>query len=314
MTFTEEGLVLGAGTVLAKAIVDPWGRPALAVDGAEERILALLSIAYGKGVDPAILDHIRRASEQWSRGELHLALIHLAYTGLSELTDEQECSFRLFMAARALADGVALRDLLTACGLDTVPLDLLKARFNPNQPRVPKGNPGGGQWSSNGSGARRRDESTRSLLLPAEYTHVREMPHYAKMVIPRDGVPVLDPDSPTKFLMAPARADFREVYAAGRAIAHLPFSEQYARARAAIAQEGTYDFQREVQGQKFYDPYVHAANYAVGVYMAGAGYSLETTLAFAKLYALRHSSNYDAQDQLGWIERGWTDAVRGRWR
>jgi hypothetical protein len=35
--------------------------------------------------------------------------------------------------------------------------------------------------------------------------------------------------------------------------------------------------------------------------MAGAGYSLESTRVFAKLYALRHSNNYDAQDQLGWI-------------
>src|SRR5262249_29861167 len=110
------------------------------------------------------------------------------------------------------------------------------------------------------------------------------------------------------------RADFREVYAAGRATAHLPLSEQYSRARAAIAQEGAYDFQRDAPRQEFYYPYVHAANYAVGVYMAGAGYSLETTKVFAKLYALRHSSNYDARDQLGWIERGWTDAVRGRWR
>ena len=133
------------------------------------------------------------------------------------------------------------------------------------------------------------------------------------MVIPRDGVPVVDEDSPTKFLMAPPRADFRRVYADGHTIASLPLSEQY-RARAAIAQGGTYDFQRDVPRQEFHDPYVHSANYAVGVYMAGAGHSLETTLAFAKLYGLGHSSNYNAQDQLGWIERGWTDAVRGRWR
>ena len=113
--------------------------------------------------------------------------------------------------------------------------------------------------------------------------------------------------------MAPPRADFREVYTAGRAIRSLPLSEQYRRVRAAIAQEGTYDFQRDAPHEKFYDHYVPAANYAVGVYMAGAGYSLEDTCAFAKLYALRHS-NYDAQDQLSWMERGWTDAVRGRWR
>ena len=115
-------------------------------------------------------------------------------------------------------------------------------------------------------------------------------------------------------LMAPPRADFREIYAAGQSIASLPLLEQYNRARAAIAQEGTYDFQRDAPNQKFLDPYIHAANYAAGVYMAGAGYSLETTRSLAKIYALRNSSNYDAQDQLGWIKRGWTDATAGRWR
>jgi hypothetical protein len=362
MTLTEEGLVLGAGTVLAKAGADRWSRPTLAVDGAEERILTLLAVAYGKPIDPAILGHIRRASEQLSRGEPCLALIHLAYTGLSKLADEQECSFRLFLAERALADGVAPSDLLKACGIDSAALDLLRAGYDPNQPRVLGGNPSGGQWTEagppagrrtaprripwagpapehpklpahprsnasatghlrapahappGGSPASDRKEPRRPLSIPVDYTPVHELPSDAKVVIPRDGLPILDPDSPTKFLMAPPRADFREVYAAGRVIARLPVFEQYSRAREAIAQEGIYDFQRDVPRQKFYDHYVPAANYAVGVYMAGASYSLETTLAFAKLYALRHSRNYDSRDQLGWIERGWTDAVRGRWR
>jgi hypothetical protein len=135
----------------------------------------------------------------------------------------------------------------------------------------------------------------------------------AKIVIPADGVPISDKDSPTNFLMAPPDADFRQVYAAGQAIASLPLSEQYSRVRSAIAQEGTYDFQRDVPNQKFYDAYVPAANYAVGVYMAGAGYSLNTTRLLAKLYALRHSSNYSTGDQLDWIKRCWTDGKSGRW-
>jgi len=106
MTFTKEGLVLGAGTVLAKAGADRWSRPTLVIDGAGERILTLLAVAYGKPIDPAVLGHVRRASEQLSRGEPCLALIHLAYTGLSKLADEQECSFRLFLAGRALVDGL----------------------------------------------------------------------------------------------------------------------------------------------------------------------------------------------------------------
>ena len=63
MVITGAGLVLGLGTVLARASVDRWGRPALAIDDDEERILTLLAVAYGKALDPTVLDHIRRASE-----------------------------------------------------------------------------------------------------------------------------------------------------------------------------------------------------------------------------------------------------------
>jgi hypothetical protein len=96
--------------------------------------------------------------------------------------------------------------------------------------------------------------------------------------------------------------------------APLPLPEQYSIGRAAIGQGGTYDFQRDVPQQKFYFAYIHAANYAVGVYMAGAGYSLTATRVFAKLYALRNSSNFDSQDQLGWIKRGWQDGNSGVWK
>jgi len=64
MTFTEEGLVIAAGTFLAKARGDSYGRPAVAIDNSEERILALLAVAYGKAVDLSVLGHIRRASEE----------------------------------------------------------------------------------------------------------------------------------------------------------------------------------------------------------------------------------------------------------
>ncbi len=148
MTLTDEGLVLGAGTVLAKAGFDQWGRFELALNGAEQRILALLAVAYGRPVSPSVLDNIRRASQQWSRGETCLALIHLAYIGLPKLPDQKEASFRLSLAEGALADGVTPGDLLKACCIDNVGLDLLKGGYDPSQPRAPKGTPAGGQWTT----------------------------------------------------------------------------------------------------------------------------------------------------------------------
>jgi hypothetical protein len=269
-------------------------------------------MTYRKPVGPRGLGNIRRASAIWGRGETVLAEIHLARSGLPRLPDE-DAPFRLFAAERILTAGITPRDLLKACGLDSSPLDLVKAGYDPDEPRVPAGDPDGGQWTTGGAEPK-TPAAPREQLEPVNFTPVHRLPNDAVVVTPPDGKPVADPDSPTKKLMAPPHADFRQVYAAGRSIAGLSYSEQYRRARAAIAQGGTFDFQRDVSQQKFYHPYVHAANYAVGVYMAGAGYSLPVTLALAKLYAFGNSSNYDVQDREDWIRRGWNDANSGRWR
>lgn len=60
----DEGLSLGAGTRLAPMIEDSNGTPCLALDGADERLLALLSIAYGKSISGRALKFIKRASTQ----------------------------------------------------------------------------------------------------------------------------------------------------------------------------------------------------------------------------------------------------------
>lgn len=60
----EAGLVLGAGTVLARRITDRHGRSTFAIDGNEGRILALLAVAYGRAVEPEIIFHLRRASAE----------------------------------------------------------------------------------------------------------------------------------------------------------------------------------------------------------------------------------------------------------
>jgi hypothetical protein len=141
------GLVLGAGTILAKCGADDGGSPSLALAGNEQRVLALLTIAYGRTVNASVIDHIRRAAQAYMRGETNLALIHLAYTGLSTLDDQKTASYRLFLANELLKAGMSPRDLLSGCGLDPAPLNLLKAGFNPDEPRVPAGNPDGGQWT-----------------------------------------------------------------------------------------------------------------------------------------------------------------------
>ena len=50
-----------------------------------------------------------------------------------------------------------------------------------------------------------------------------------------------------------------------------------------------------------------ASNYAVGVYMAGAGYSYFETLAVGTGYSLRHSSNWESgfAYHIKWWTKGW---------
>lgn len=316
MTFTAEGLVLG-GTILAPANSDPE-----AAFAAEPRILALLAVAYGKSVRPEVLGNIRRALRYRRQGDSALAAIEIALSGLSPLSDEKQAAARLSLGEQLLAAGLGPRELIKLCGLDPDAFDVLKAGYNPDQPRVPAGNPEGGQWTADGlgspvgSGEAPAGEVSRvdPNIEFVAYTPVHGLPNDGVVVRTPDGRAIADPDSTTKKLMAPPHANFKAVYAAGHTMASLPLPEQYSEARAAIAQGGRYDFQRDPTTGKFYHDYIHAANYAAGVYMAGAGYSLSVTLLLAKLYALRNSNNYDAQDQLGWIKRGWSDGTAGIWK
>jgi 3D (Asp-Asp-Asp) domain-containing protein len=148
MTPTEEGLLLGAGTKIAAVQIRHGGWPVLAIGGDEERILALLAVAYGQPIEPSVLGNLRRASRELARGETVLAQIHIARSRLPPLPDDENAPFRLFLADKLLADGFRPRDLLQACGIDTAPLDLLKAGYDPDEPRVLAGNPDGGEWTT----------------------------------------------------------------------------------------------------------------------------------------------------------------------
>ena len=85
MALREDGLVLGAGTVLVKRAPGGGGCTRLALDGAEERLLALLAVAYARAVAPNIIGNIRRAARDWADGDDCMALIHLARGGLPQI-------------------------------------------------------------------------------------------------------------------------------------------------------------------------------------------------------------------------------------
>ncbi len=147
LNITGDGLLLGAGTCLAAMMKDRFGVLNLDLDGREEHILALLSLAYQKPVSGAVLKCIKRASMQWAKGEQALAHLELAYAGLPKFQSADE-AYQLFCAAHLIEDGVSPHWLMRSVGLDTSELDLLKYAYDPGQLRVPAGNGNeSGRWT-----------------------------------------------------------------------------------------------------------------------------------------------------------------------
>src|SRR6516225_4152104 len=131
-----------------------------------------------------------------------------------------------------VAGGMAPGELMEVCGLDPAGLDLVKSGYNPDQPRVPAGNPDGGQWTSTQTSASEVDRIDFAVG-SVKFEVVPGFPSDAVAVTTPDGKTIPDKASKTKKPMAPPHANFREVYAAGRAIASLSLPEQYGFGRGA---------------------------------------------------------------------------------
>ena len=324
VTFVNDWLVVGDGTLLARIAEASSGETELVFEGGEARVLALLALAYLRPTPARTLDHMRRGARDWARGEKCLAYVHLALGGLARLDEPEEAAFRLFMADGLLRAGAPARDLVKALDLGTGPIDLLE-KYSPDQARVPQGNGReSGQWTSGDSaqstagGVSVTPITWRSRSSsPAKSGHYipdHRKPKDAVSVTRNDGAVVQDPSSSTGTLLAPSRGDYSDIYAEGESIRLLPLLTQEIIIGESLAHGGTYDFQRDKATMAFIPVYTNASNYAVGVYMAGAGFPESATIAIAEIYAWRHSSNYGARNQIEWIKRGWNDAHAGHWK
>lgn len=154
---TPAGLMLAGEMIAAR---DAQG--AFDVAGREEEIHALLSAAYERPVPAQAMGYIVRAAhwlehadEAPQPGEaftpLAKGLTLLALTGLNDVADAQAAQRALADARDALRKGMSPRALLEKLGLVPDDVELLDKRYNPHQPRVPRGNPDGGQWTDLGA-------------------------------------------------------------------------------------------------------------------------------------------------------------------
>src|SRR5579859_5758747 len=100
MRFSNEGLVLGAGTLLAKG--GHSGRD-LSIDTRDRRLQALLAAAHKRRPAVASLAHLRRAAERWREGHDGLAAMHLALSQVDRLMRPEADARCLFLADQLLS-------------------------------------------------------------------------------------------------------------------------------------------------------------------------------------------------------------------
>lgn len=132
---TEQGLVYAGGSVLIRMRKSADGRPELAVGVDRARMLAMLSIAFGRSAAALeVIPHVETAAEHWRRGEKALANLRLVFAGLTGPSDPA-AGHRVALAARLLDQGWPPAALLEELGL----ADGLAgfAKYNPNH--VPAG-------------------------------------------------------------------------------------------------------------------------------------------------------------------------------
>jgi hypothetical protein len=251
-------------------------------------------------------------AKHWQGGDNCLAAIHLAQMGLPDIGED--AAYRLSLAAELIEAGITPRELARELGLNPVQFDVSK--YDENQPRVPAGSGReSGQWTSSGDAAGPALTEGRSASANADdINHMNDLPKDAVVVTRPDGTTIDDPSSPTKKLMAPQRANFQEVYAAGKQLAANHFWLDVVPAYEALHHFGTYDFQRDKATNTHFKDYVNAANYAVGVYMAGVGYGKWESVKIAQTYGFLFSSKKYDDNARDWTEKGWNDAHQGDWR
>ena len=144
--FRADGLVLGAGTLLAK-IAD--GETPRAHKRDVDRLSALLSVAYARPITGSALAHVEAAIVRRREGDESLAGLHLALSRLGRMADPVESARRLFMAEALMRGGLRPESVLAAAGLGVNEASRT-LKYAPGQPHVPAGNGrASGEFASN---------------------------------------------------------------------------------------------------------------------------------------------------------------------
>lgn len=147
--WSAEGVRLGLGTLLAKQIA-----------GDEARVLGLLSFVFERSFPVSVLNDLKRIESKRRTGAV--SKFEAPVTAPIPPLLNMDSARRLHFAVGLMDSGFLLPiDLLEMAGLDTVHV-LSLGKYNPDQPRAPGGQSGGGQWTLGDSGGAERPMSVTS--------------------------------------------------------------------------------------------------------------------------------------------------------
>ena len=170
MRFSDEGLVLGAGTVLAAT--GRSGRE-ISIDPREPRLQALLAAAHLRRPTAGAIAHLRKAAERWSEGQDALAAMHLALSKLDRLEQPEADAHRLFLTDGLLKGGIGAGAIIGAIEAGGPAFERLH-KYDPNQPRVPAGSGRqSGEWTSGGGDSTASSDSEAEVN-PSTITEVSQ--------------------------------------------------------------------------------------------------------------------------------------------
>ena len=145
MRFSDEGLVLGAGTVLAKS--GGSGRDNT-INPLAPRLQALLAAAHLRRPTAEALAHLRKAAERWRDGQDALAAMHLVLSQVDRLEEPEADAHRLFLADGLLNAGLEEPAIIAAIEAGGPALEQF-VKYNQDQPRVPAGSGRtSGEWTA----------------------------------------------------------------------------------------------------------------------------------------------------------------------
>ena len=139
LALSEDGVVLGDGTIIAPLTDLPGGGCGLGIEGREAEILALLSIARREPAPPAMLTKLTVASQALAAGDPARAAMVLCQSGQPRI-DDRELAKGLASAAELMADGMSPAALLKAIGMKPVKWGReTLGKYNPDEPRDNRG-------------------------------------------------------------------------------------------------------------------------------------------------------------------------------